>query len=60
MPAEYKRWFDIQRRKLGEIVFQGADSMEPHSFDPARNYLLPLPQDELDRNPNLLPQNPGY
>nr|WP_262496430.1 RagB/SusD family nutrient uptake outer membrane protein [Nonlabens ulvanivorans] len=26
----------------------------------ATDYLMPLPADELDRNPNLLPQNPGY
>ena len=58
---EFKRWFDIQRRQLGDDVFKGANSLEPHaSFNPARDYLLALPQDELDRNPNLLPQNPGY
>jgi tetratricopeptide (TPR) repeat protein len=60
LPLEYKRWFDIKRRQLGEVAFEGANSLEPHSFDPSKNYLLPLPQDELDRNPNLLPQNPGY
>lgn len=58
---EFKRWFDIQRRQLGNEVFKGPDSLEPHeSFDPGKHYLLPIPQDELDRNPNLLPQNPGY
>jgi hypothetical protein len=60
-PLEYKRWFDIKRRQLGEEVFTGPNSIEPHNnFDASKNYLLPLPQDELDRNPNLLPQNPGY
>ncbi len=59
-PLEYKRWFDIKRRTLGEQVFNGPNSLEPHSFNPSKNYLLPLPQAELDRNPNLLPQNPGY
>ncbi len=57
---EYKRWFDIKRRRIGEEVFNSPNSLEPHSFNPAKNYLLPLPQAELDRNPNLLPQNPGY
>jgi len=28
-------------------------------FDPSKHYLLPFPQSELDRNPNLV-QNPGY
>jgi len=59
-PLEYKRWFDIKRRQIGEEAFEGANAIEPHSFDPSKNYLLQLPQDELDRNPNLLPQNPGY
>jgi hypothetical protein len=58
---EFKRWYDIKRRQLGEEVFTGPNALEPHdNFDPTKHYLLPLPQDELDRNPNLLPQNPGY
>ena len=58
---EYKRWYDIKRRNLGEEVFKGPNSLEPHdNFDASRDYLFPLPQDELDRNANLLPQNSGY
>ncbi|MEX2512841.1 MAG: RagB/SusD family nutrient uptake outer membrane protein [Cyclobacteriaceae bacterium] len=58
---EYKRWYDIKRRRLGEQVFNGPDSLEPHpNFDPSRDYLMPLPRLELDVNPNLAPQNPGY
>jgi hypothetical protein len=58
---EYKRWFDIKRRKLGETVFLGPKSLEPHtSFNPARDYLMPIPRVELQVNPNLGPQNPGY
>lgn len=58
---EFKRWWDISRRKLGDEVFKGANSLELHeNFDAGRDYLLAIPQDELDRNPNLLPQNPGY
>ncbi len=57
---EFKRWYDIKRRQLGPEVF-GSDGLEPQpSFDPARDYLFPLPFDELDRNPNLAPNNPGY
>lgn len=58
---EFKRWYDIKRRKLGETAFKGPNSLEPHSnFDPNRDYLMPLPRVELDINPKLGPQNPGY
>ena len=57
---EYKRWYDIVRRKLGPQVF-GASGLELRpNFSETRDYLLPLPADELQRNPNLLPNNPGY
>ncbi|EAS18586.1 putative outer membrane protein [Flavobacteria bacterium BBFL7] len=57
---EGKRWYDIVRRELGTSVF-GASGLEgaKADFSPT-DYLMPLPADELDRNPNLLPQNPGY
>jgi hypothetical protein len=58
---EYKRWYDIKRWGIGDDVFKGANSLEPHAnFDASKDYYCPLPQDELDRNPNLLPQNSGY
>jgi starch-binding outer membrane protein, SusD/RagB family len=58
---EFKRWYDIKRRKLGDIVFKGTNSLEPRpSFDANRDYLFPIPQTEIDLNPNLKPQNPGY
>ena len=57
---EFKRWYDIKRRKLGVQVF-GASGLETQTgFNPARDYFLPLPSDELQRNPNLLPNNPLY
>ena len=59
---EYKRWYDIVRRDLLEEVFTGPDALETQNVDPSKHYLLPLPQDELDRNPNLRPDgnNNGY
>jgi hypothetical protein len=58
---EYKRWYDIKRRNLGEASFLGTNALEPHAnFDATRDYLMPLPRTELDVNPNLKPQNPGY
>jgi hypothetical protein len=58
---EWKRWYDIKRRNLGDAVFKGANSLEPHAnFDATRDYLFPIPKTELDVNPNLAPQNTGY
>ena len=57
---EWKRWFDIKRRDLGDIVFKGANSTEPHAtFDKTRDYLFPIPQTTIDVNPNIT-QNNGY
>ncbi|MEM7574920.1 MAG: RagB/SusD family nutrient uptake outer membrane protein [Bacteroidota bacterium] len=57
---EFKRWYDIARRRLGAEVFgpSGLEGEKPN-FDPNQDYLFPLPADELARNPNLT-QNPGY
>lgn len=58
---EFKRWYDIKRRKLGDEVFKGPNSLEPRSaFDSKRDYLMPIPITEIAINPNLAPQNPGY
>lgn len=57
---EFKRWYDIVRRDLGDQVF-GASGLETQpNFNKAKHYLLPLPQIELDVHPKLEPQNPGY
>ncbi|MBT33856.1 MAG: RagB/SusD family nutrient uptake outer membrane protein [Thalassobius sp.] len=58
---EFKRWYDIKRRDMLVEVFTGVNSLESHdNVDTSRDYLFPLPQDELERNANLLPQNSGY
>ncbi len=58
---EYKRWYDIKRWGILTEVFTGPLSLEPHvNVDPSRDYLFPIPGQELIRSPNLLPQNPGY
>lgn len=57
---EAKRWFDIQRRRLGSKVFFGENSLEPHDNFDDNNYLFPIPQFALDVSPSLEPQNPGY
>ena len=58
---EFKRWYDIARRRLADEVFTAAGlEGEKPNFDAAQDYLFPLPADELARNSNLAPQNPGY
>jgi len=57
---EFTRWYDIKRRQLGAEAF-GPNGLEPQTnFNANRDYLFPLPGPELERNPNLLPNNPGY
>lgn len=61
---EFKRWYDIARRKLGDgpngvFSASGLEGAKPN-FQPNRDYLFPLPANELVRNANLLPQNAGY
>ena len=57
---EFKRWYDIKRRKLGDVVFKGANSLEPHAnFTASRDYLMPFLSTEMTINPALT-QNPGY
>ena len=34
--------------------------VETRFFDASKHYLLPIPQGQIDRNPNLGPQNPGW
>ena len=57
---EFKRWYDIKRRRLGDIAFGVSGFEQRPNFSAGRDYLYPLPNDELQRNPNLEPNNPGY
>jgi starch-binding outer membrane protein, SusD/RagB family len=58
---EFKRWYDIKRRKLGDQAFKSPNALEPRpNFDANRDYLFPIPKTEIDLNPNLNPQNTGY
>ncbi|PWD98302.1 RagB/SusD family nutrient uptake outer membrane protein [Marinilabilia rubra] len=44
----------------GEVTWEGDRIIvEQRDFNPERNYLLPIPQSEIDLNPNIT-QNPGY
>ena len=56
---EFKRWYDIKRLKIGDQVF-GPGGLDPQpAFNVGRDYLFPIPQADIDRNPDL-GQNPGY
>ena len=58
----------IRWRRLEEFIREEAKPKLPFyiremlSFDPARNYLWPIPQSEIDSNPAITQedQNPGY
>ena len=55
--AEGHRWYDLVRMgKLLELVPQAKPGVTPQIY----NALFPIPQEEIDLNPNLLPQNTGY
>lgn len=57
---EFKRWYDIKCRQLVNEVF-GPGGLEPQpNFDASRDYLCPLPADELARLNNINQNNPGY
>lgn len=51
---EGKRWYDIKRRQLGDQVFgaSGYEGLKP-DWNSSEDYDTPIPQDEIDRNPNL-------
>ncbi|SER01250.1 Starch-binding associating with outer membrane [Hyunsoonleella jejuensis] len=51
---ECKRWYDIKRRQLGDQVFSasGYEGAKP-DWNASVDYDTPIPQDEIDRNPNL-------
>lgn len=44
---------------MGNDVFKGPNSLEPHPDFNDNQYLLPIMQRDIDLNPNLT-QNPGY
>ena len=55
---EGSNWFDIIRYDSGEYVKQFMQGIGKTNFT-AKHLLLPIPQKEIDANPNLT-QNAGY
>lgn len=64
LAMEGPRYFDLLRWRTAEDEFANKaldPTEEAHgTFDAAKHYLWPIPQNEVDINPNLLPQNPGW
>ncbi|MBO2543179.1 RagB/SusD family nutrient uptake outer membrane protein [Salegentibacter sp. BDJ18] len=56
---EWKRWYDLKRWGIVEEAFTEPDSFEPHPDIQPYHTLLPIPQEEISRSPNLT-QNDGY
>lgn len=64
LALEGQRWFDLVRLDKVEEVMNAVfnkDEGRPAQVYPytSRSYILPIPQDVIDQNPNLV-QNPGY
>lgn len=64
LALEGQRWFDLVRLDKVEEVMNDVfskDEGRPAQVYPftSLSYLLPIPQDVIDQNPNLV-QNPGY
>lgn len=55
--GEGHRWFDLVRfKKLQTLVPIAKPGVQPQAY----HDLFPIPQEEIDLNSNLLPQNQGY
>ncbi len=69
LEGTYKDYLGTPTIKLGQNLFVDANGfIDPYQtalpngfgFNPGRDYLSPVPSDELTLNKNLLPQNPGW
>ena len=69
MAMEGLRWFDIKRWKAGSQYLSGKvrgasfvdeNKLDTRKFEEARDYLWAVPISEINLNPNLAPNNPGY
>lgn len=64
LACEGERWYDLVRLDILEETMAAAQRNDPGRLPMAvpftkNSYLLPIPQDVLDTNPNVV-QNPGY
>lgn len=64
LACEGERWYDLVRLDILEETMAAAQRNDPYRLPIAvpyskNSYLLPIPQNVLDTNPNVV-QNPGY
>jgi hypothetical protein len=62
LAGEGQRWFDLRRWQMQGIINLDNsffDSNVPMAFEPGKHLYMPIPNSELDVNPNMK-QNPGY
>lgn len=62
LAGEGQRWFDLRRWQMQGIISLDNsffNSNVPMAFDVAKHLYMPIPNSELDVNPNMT-QNPGY
>lgn len=62
LALEGHRWFDLKRTGRALEVMKASTSRKPgisYTYIDANDLLWPVPQSEMDKNPNLV-QNPGY
>ena len=57
---EGTRYYDLIRWRTAEDVIPSLPELQNRQFDPAKNYLWPIPQTAIDSNPEKITQNPGY
>ncbi len=57
LAMEHDRFFDLVRWGISGTVLQAAGKT---NFNPSRDNLLPIPQQQIDLSGGVLTQNPGY
>ena len=57
LAMEHERFFDIVRWGISQQAMQDAGKA---NFNPSRDNLLPIPQQQIDLSKGVLTQNPGY
>lgn len=57
LAMEHDRFFDLVRWGISGTVLQAAGKV---NFNPARDNILPIPQQQIDLSNNVLTQNPLY